>query len=73
MHEFFLTVLSALCGEEKHDSLFSPFSESYPPGDPHFRYGIIILMDPNIIGVRFTKVGKIYHFDSTAVMAAGGL
>lgn len=24
-------------------------------------------MQPNIIGVRFTKVGKIYHFDSTAV------
>src|SRR5512143_3061231 len=24
-------------------------------------------MDPNIIGVRFTKVGKSYHFDSAAV------
>jgi len=24
-------------------------------------------MDKNIIGVRFTKVGKIYHFDSSAV------
>src|SRR5512140_1240342 len=22
-------------------------------------------MQPNIIGVRFTKIGKIYHFDST--------
>lgn len=24
-------------------------------------------MQPNIIGVRFTKIGKIYHFDSSAV------
>ena len=24
-------------------------------------------MQPNIIGVRFTKVGKIYHFDSSAI------
>jgi cell fate regulator YaaT (PSP1 superfamily) len=24
-------------------------------------------MQPNIIGVRFTKIGKIYHFDSAAV------
>jgi cell fate regulator YaaT (PSP1 superfamily) len=24
-------------------------------------------MQPNIIGVRFTKIGKIYHFDSTAL------
>ena len=28
-------------------------------------------MQPNIIGVRFTKVGKIYHFDSTAVPNLG--
>ncbi|MGZ9223223.1 MAG: PSP1 domain-containing protein [Anaerolineales bacterium] len=28
-------------------------------------------MDPNIIGVRFTKVGKIYHFDSSAVSNVG--
>ncbi|HLO29237.1 MAG TPA: regulatory iron-sulfur-containing complex subunit RicT [Anaerolineales bacterium] len=28
-------------------------------------------MDPNIIGVRFTKVGKIYHFDSTAIPGLG--
>src|SRR5512144_1012084 len=28
-------------------------------------------MDPNIIGVRFTKVGKIYHFDSAAVPNVG--
>jgi cell fate regulator YaaT (PSP1 superfamily) len=28
-------------------------------------------MDPNIIGVRFTKVGKIYHFDSAAVPDIG--
>jgi cell fate regulator YaaT (PSP1 superfamily) len=28
-------------------------------------------MDPNIIGVRFTKVGKIYHFDSSAVPNLG--
>ncbi|MEW6405060.1 MAG: regulatory iron-sulfur-containing complex subunit RicT, partial [Chloroflexota bacterium] len=30
-------------------------------------YGIIIAMQPTIIGVRFTKIGKIYHFDSTSV------
>ncbi len=24
-------------------------------------------MNPNIIGVRFTKIGKIYHFDTSAV------
>ena len=36
-----------------------------------FRYGIIHPMQPNIIGVRFTKVGKIYHFDSTAVPDVG--
>src|SRR5512134_1602536 len=28
-------------------------------------------MNPNIIGVRFTKVGKIYHFDSSAVPDVG--
>ena len=28
-------------------------------------------MQPNIIGVRFTKVGKIYHFDSSAVPDLG--
>jgi cell fate regulator YaaT (PSP1 superfamily) len=28
-------------------------------------------MDPNIIGVRFTKVGKVYHFDSTTVPDVG--
>ena len=28
-------------------------------------------MQPNIIGVRFTKVGKIYHFDTTAVPDVG--
>jgi cell fate regulator YaaT (PSP1 superfamily) len=42
---------------------------------PYFRavhpYGIILLMQPNIIGVRFTKVGKIYHFDSSAVPDLG--
>ncbi len=36
-----------------------------------FRYGIIDPMQPNIIGVRFTKVGKIYHFDSAAVPDLG--
>src|SRR6266511_6490965 len=34
-------------------------------------YGIIIFMQPTIIGVRFTKIGKIYHFDSTAVPNLG--
>jgi len=24
-------------------------------------------MQPNIIGVRFTKIGKVYHFDSSAL------
>ena len=28
-------------------------------------------MDKNIIGVRFTKIGKIYHFDSSAVPDVG--
>ena len=28
-------------------------------------------MQPNIIGVRFTKVGKIYHFDTSAVPDIG--
>ena len=31
------------------------------------RYGIMDDMDTNIIGVRFTKVGKIYHFDTSTV------
>ena len=30
-------------------------------------YGIILPMQTNIIGVRFTKIGKIYHFDSAAL------
>jgi len=34
-------------------------------------YGIILLMHPNIIGVRFTKIGKIYHFDSSTVPDVG--
>ena len=38
---------------------------------PDSRYGIIERMDNNIIGVRFTKVGKIYHFDTTAVPDVG--
>ena len=33
----------------------------------HYVYGIIISMQPNIIGVRFTKIGKVYHFNSTAL------
>lgn len=33
----------------------------------YIQYGIIRPMNPNIIGVRFTKVGKIYHFDTSAV------
>jgi cell fate regulator YaaT (PSP1 superfamily) len=28
-------------------------------------------MNPNIIGVRFTKVGKVYHFDTSAVPDVG--
>ncbi len=28
-------------------------------------------MNQNIIGVRFTKVGKIYHFDNSAVPDVG--
>ena len=34
-------------------------------------YGIIHIMQPNIIGVRFTKIGKIYHFDSSTVPNVG--
>lgn len=34
---------------------------------PRFTYGIIPPMQPIIIGVRFTKNGKIYHFDSSSV------
>jgi cell fate regulator YaaT (PSP1 superfamily) len=30
-------------------------------------YGIIFAMQPTIIGVRFTRIGKIYHFDSSAL------
>ncbi len=30
-------------------------------------YGIITPMQTNIIGVRFTKIGKIYHFDSSSL------
>ncbi len=30
-------------------------------------YGIIPSMKPTIIGVRFTKIGKVYHFDSSAI------
>src|SRR5918996_546223 len=28
-------------------------------------------MQPNIIGVRFTKIGKIYHFDSSSIPNVG--
>ncbi len=31
------------------------------------QYGIIPPMQPQIIGVRFTKIGKVYHFDGSAV------
>ncbi len=37
----------------------------------NIQYGIIIFINPNIIGVRFTKVGKIYHFDTSAVPDVG--
>jgi len=30
-------------------------------------YGIIGTMQPTIIGVRFTKIGKLYHFDSSGL------
>jgi cell fate regulator YaaT (PSP1 superfamily) len=30
-------------------------------------YGIIAPMQPPIIGVRFSKIGKVYHFDGSAV------
>src|ERR1041385_9425757 len=46
-------------------------SVRFPRRFSHFRYGIIDSMDPNIIGVRFTKVGKIYHFDSSATPNLG--
>src|SRR6266496_4593899 len=44
---------------------------SYPQNSGDFRYGIIEPMDTNIIGVRFTKVGKIYHFDTSAIPDVG--
>ena len=28
-------------------------------------------MQPTIIGVRFTKIGKVYHFDSTSLPDVG--
>lgn len=31
------------------------------------QYGIMGRMQTNIIGVRFTRIGKVYHFDSSAV------
>ena len=34
-------------------------------------YGIISAMQPTIIGVRFTRIGKIYHFDSSAMPDVG--
>jgi cell fate regulator YaaT (PSP1 superfamily) len=30
-------------------------------------YGIIQTMQPQIIGVRFSKIGKVYHFDSSTI------
>ena len=38
---------------------------TFPSGFPS--YGIIVAMNSNIIGVRFTKIGKIYHFNSAAL------
>ena len=40
------------------------FTKSQIPHSP-IRYNY--LMQTNIIGVRFTKIGKIYHFDSSAL------
>jgi cell fate regulator YaaT (PSP1 superfamily) len=37
----------------------------------NYEYGIIQIMQPNIIGVRFTKIGKIYHFDSSTLPDVG--
>ena len=50
-----------------------PEDTLYPaiPSHSISRYGIIILMKQNIIGVRFTKVGKIYHFDTSAIPDVG--
>src|SRR5215207_11241890 len=55
-----------------------PFGERYVVFDPGHsqqfydsQYGIIETMNLNIIGVRFTKVGKIYHFDTSAVPDVG--
>lgn len=44
--------------------LFCPLPQS-------FEYGIIHPMDKNIIGVRFTKIGKIYHFDTSSIPDVG--
>jgi hypothetical protein len=34
-------------------------------------YGIISFMQPTIIGVRFTRIVKVYHFDSSAMPDVG--
>ncbi len=33
----------------------------------HSSYGIITSMQPLIIGVRFAEIGKVYHFDASAI------
>ncbi len=43
----------------------------HPKAERDFGYGIIASMNPTIIGVRFTKIGKVYHFNSNAVPDVG--
>ena len=40
-------------------------------GEGQGGYGIISTMQPTIIGVRFTRIGKIYHFDSSTMPDVG--
>jgi len=37
------------------------------PSPLHSCYGIIASMQPFIVGIRFTPIGKLYHFDSSAL------
>ena len=37
------------------------------PQIPSTRFGIINPMQPLIVGIRFTQIGKAYHFDASAI------
>src|SRR3972149_2488667 len=60
LHFAFRILHSAFC--LLPSAFFLPHSSFSTP-----LYGIIPPMQPTIIGVRFTKIGKVYHFDGSAV------